>query len=478
MLDLITGLNVFGAVSEPATDCGYTDYTMTLEITKAASGGDADVTVTKAGTATDMSDYEVIGGNVTFTAGDDSDKTFTLRVYNDGFVETDETVILSFTVTPNGSDALVTTETSKDYVVTISDNDTARSVTETLTHFNDDFEDQDISDWTLSDDDGDGLTWGMYSIGTPQSNPVAITSQSWSSTATPQELTPDNWAVSPAIDLTSAVAPITLEWKVQASAASWDLEEYSVYVSTSNATGTLVGSSTSFNEIYDDPADAGTSYTRTLNLDAHAGQTVYIGLRHWNCTNQEWLTIDDINVTSLKTTDVQQTVNAVDQVTLSGNGTIYTSDNSTGNAVADLTNNNAVNYGCVSTNVSRAADFGANAAVMYQVAGVANYVMARTVTVTPTTVQASGNTTVKFYVYADEIQDWSTQTGNAEGTLMVIKDNGSSSEAVAATLGNFGIFRTIEATFATGINGTYYFGKQEAVLGVSENQFNTFSGLP
>lgn len=73
-----------------------------------------------------------------------------------------------------------------------------------------DFEDQDISDWTLYDADGDGNNWGdMFQVtetgGTPVS-PVSLISRSWMGGA----LTPDNWAVTPAIDLTDASGDIEL----------------------------------------------------------------------------------------------------------------------------------------------------------------------------------------------------------------------------------------------------------------------------
>jgi len=462
------GSECFTTVTE-ADGCSFTDYTMTLEVTKAPAGGNADITVTKTGTATDMSDYEIVGGNLTFTVGDSTDKTFTLRVYNDGFVEANETVTLSFTVNANGGDSLVTTETSKDFVVTIVDNDVANSPTVLLTHFSDDFEDMDVSDWTFTDSDLDGNNFGdQFAIGavTPSSS---LISRSWIGSA----LTPDNWAVSSAIDLTGATGTINLDWKVQAAAAAWDLEEYSVYVSTSSAIGTLVGSATTFNEIYDDPANAGSSYARNLDLSAHAGQIVYVAFRHWNCTDQDWLSIDDVVVTSTKTIGVQQAVNGVDQVFLPGSGTVYTSDAVSSDVMVDITNNNAVNYGCVSTNVSRAT----GASVMYQVAGAANYVMAKTVTVAPGSVQAGGNATLKFYFTAAEIAQWVSDTGNLSSELVVIKDNGTSQFAVT-TLGTFGLHNTLEATFTDGINGTYYFGKQEAVLGITENQFNSFSLYP
>jgi hypothetical protein len=459
-------------IQNESTDCNFTDITVNVKIGKAPTQP-ANVTITKTGTATDTFDYEIIGGSLVFPSVGFANQSFTLRVYNDGFVEGDETLTLGMSLNANSGDAVLTTATDKEMVVTIIDNDLSRNDNVVITHFSDDFEDQDISDWTLSEDDGDGKTWGMYAIGgTPQTNPVAITSQSWDSTS--GALNPDNWAVSPAIDLTSAIAPISLEWKVQAAAQSWDLEEYSIYVSTSNATGTLVGSTTTFNEVYDDPADAGTSYTRTLVLDPSlAGQIVYVGLRHWNCTDQEWLSIDDINVTSAIPTDIQLAVNSANQIPLSSAGSIYSSDDATGDVMVDITNNNGVDYSCVSTNVSRAS----GTAQVYQVPGAANFVMDKTFVITPGSVQAGGNATLKFYFTEVEIAAWELSTGNSRGSLVIIKDNGTS-EYVSASIGVFGTHVTLEGSFTSGISGTYYFGRQEAILSVADNQFDLFSVYP
>jgi hypothetical protein len=358
-------------------------------------------------------------------------------------------------------------------VVTINNNDLARNANVVLTHFSDDFEDQDISDWTTTDSDGDTYNWGdIFQVNDGSGNPVSpvsMISRSWQSAP----LTPDNWVVSSAVDLTTATAPITLEWKVQASAASWDLEEYSVYVSTSNSIGTLVNSTTTFNEIYNDPADASTQYTRVLDLSAHAGETVYLAFRHWNCTDQDWLSIDDVNVTSSVPTSVQLAVNAANQIPLSSTGSIYSSDDATGDVMVDITNNNGVDYSCVSTNVSRAS----GTAQVYQVPGAANFVMDKTFVITPGSVQAGGNATLKFYFTEVEIAAWELSTGNSRGSLVIIKDNGTS-EYVSASIGVFGTHVTLEGSFTSGISGTYYFGRQEAILSVADNQFDLFSVYP
>src|SRR5690606_24701646 len=69
------------------------------------------------------------------------------------------------------------------------------------TIWSDDFEDQDISDWTLLDEDGDGFNFIPYDPSIAQNGEVNyMSSQSYDFDA--GALTPDNWAVSPAIDST------------------------------------------------------------------------------------------------------------------------------------------------------------------------------------------------------------------------------------------------------------------------------------
>ncbi|SMC51820.1 T9SS-dependent choice-of-anchor J family protein [Moheibacter sediminis] len=180
--------------------------------------------------------------------------------------------------------------------------------------WSDDFEDEDISDWTIYDEDGDGNTWGdLFYVQDQNQNPVSpisLISRSWQQVA----LTPDNWVVSPAIDLTGASGAITLNWKVQAAAAAWDLENYSVYVATAADLASLEASDVTFTETYDDPANAGTQYDRDLDLSDFAGQIVYVAFRHHDVTDQDWLSIDDVSVeaeTLMAVSDLNKNVSAV-----------------------------------------------------------------------------------------------------------------------------------------------------------------------
>src|SRR5690606_23363288 len=157
--------------------------------------------------------------------------------------------------------------------------------------WSDDFEDQDISDWSLYDEDGDGFEWSAVQLtdefGAPVGTPI-LTSVSWSGIP----LTPDNWAVSPAIDLTGASGDITLTWYVFASDPLYNLENYGVYVGTSNSVADLTAAGELFTE-FDLPD---TLTERTLDLSSFAGETIYVAFRHYDVSDQFRIGIDDVSV--------------------------------------------------------------------------------------------------------------------------------------------------------------------------------------
>ncbi|WP_291122729.1 T9SS-dependent choice-of-anchor J family protein [Empedobacter sp. UBA7620] len=154
----------------------------------------------------------------------------------------------------------------------------------------DNFNDLDISDWTLYDQDGDGNDWDVAQLtsgGAPSGTPI-LTSVSWNGAP----LTPDNWVVSPAVDLTNASGAITLKWSVFASDPEYNLENYGVYVATENSVEALTTAGELFTE-FDLPS---TLTERTLDLSAFAGQTIYIAFRHYDVSDQFRIGIDNVSV--------------------------------------------------------------------------------------------------------------------------------------------------------------------------------------
>jgi hypothetical protein len=172
--------------------------------------------------------------------------------------------------------------------------------------FSDDFSDPNtlLVCWERIDEDGDGFSWftADYDIDgdmVPDGNPM-LGSASWDSND--GALNPDNWLISPQIDLTpyNSGDTIDLTWDARGIDPDFAAENYSVYVATSNSIVDFTASSTTFTETLasNDPDmdGSGNFESRTLDISALAGQTVYIAFRHHAVSDQFVLNIDNIAV--------------------------------------------------------------------------------------------------------------------------------------------------------------------------------------
>lgn len=159
----------------------------------------------------------------------------------------------------------------------------------------------DFAGWNFVDLDADGHNWSaMEWAGSGswyEAAGGAMNSYSYDN-ATASPLTPDNLAVSPVIDLTGSVG-VTLTWSAgtgETTASGWHEEHYAVYVVTDFAP-LLLGT-------YPTPvfettlADGETLYNESVDITAQAAgsATVYVVFRHFNCTDEFTLMVDDVNV--------------------------------------------------------------------------------------------------------------------------------------------------------------------------------------
>ncbi len=161
------------------------------------------------------------------------------------------------------------------------------------TYFSDNFDDETISDWTIYDQDGDGYEWETVNLGTGYT--PAIASYSYDN-ATGTALTPDNYIVSPAINLSTATSAI-LKFKVKAQDPDWADETYAVYAATTNSVSAFLANGPLLTENAGDNGVGGVFYSKTVDLSSFAGQSqVYIAFRHYNSTDMFSIHIDDVSV--------------------------------------------------------------------------------------------------------------------------------------------------------------------------------------
>ena len=179
------------------------------------------------------------------------------------------------------------------------------------------FDDSSMGEWTTIDADGDGYDWMLASAsaGVYHNAGVDLTGQGHNSSAdfvvsgsytnyAGTALTPNNYLVSPQVTLGG-----TISFWAQAQDASYAAEHFGVAVST-----TVNDDTTAFTTIQEwtmtakdsgtkanpsttrsgESLRAGTWYQFTVDLSAYAGQTGYVAIRHFNCTDQFILNVDDI----------------------------------------------------------------------------------------------------------------------------------------------------------------------------------------
>jgi hypothetical protein len=170
------------------------------------------------------------------------------------------------------------------------------------------------SGWTLFSQDSDtgiATNWVRTSDG---SNGL-MASFSWYNNVV---YTPNNYAFSPAIVLTSYTGPIKLSYKHSAPNPAWDLETYTLYVTTSPPT---VAAATTV--LHSQPTMEGINALTeiTFDISSYAGQTIYLCFRHHNVSDQYYLYIDDIKVEKMLQNNILLQSVAVQPYITAGNQT-------------------------------------------------------------------------------------------------------------------------------------------------------------
>ena len=150
--------------------------------------------------------------------------------------------------------------------------------------YSENFDGETLTGISIVDNDGDGNNWGWYgSIGVDGTD--ALASQSWNSTD--GALTPDNWAIFPAVTLPTSGSCFASVYAKNYNAnysetmGIWVAPENDDYIYRLGDDFTLT---------------SGSFVNCEADLSAYAGQTVQVVIRHYNCTDGTYLVIDDFSI--------------------------------------------------------------------------------------------------------------------------------------------------------------------------------------
>ncbi|MDC0007024.1 S8 family serine peptidase, partial [Winogradskyella sp.] len=439
-----------------STNCNATLVTFPLNIAQAPSANaTVNFTVNSSSTATNGLDFEIMTPSIVFPSGVTNSINLELNIYNDGFIEGDETIIIDFNVVTDAEGDASADLNANTLTLTLTDDDIVPLSSTSTLILNEDFETPPI-DWLLADRDGDGYNWGFFTPNSDHLSTNQMISRSWDSGV--GALSPDNYIITSEIVIPNDLTTLHLSFQVSPATLtnSWYEEYYTIYWATDVSTYTAINASP---QIKPGGIILQGVVTENIDMSAYIGETGRLVFRHHNCVDQEYIAIDNLLLEGITLKSAQTAVNeglSSHTQILSTSGTIYTSDTITGNFMLDITNNNqADDYGCIDVSVTRSG----TGAQSYNGSSNPDFVMDKTFAIlTDNTIGGAGSTSMTFYFTEAEIAGWESATSNTRANLVVGREiDGVITEVSLATIGSFATNVTLSADFSD-VKGTYVFG--------------------
>ena len=150
------------------------------------------------------------------------------------------------------------------------------------------------SGWISVDADGDGSTWGLIDIGYDDDISMASPSFDYANDAA---LTPDNWLISPVIELPQGAAAerIILSYMALGYDSERHSERYRLYIKEEVEGADPTDVSQFVNYIWQETLSKGRDFElRSHNLSSYAGTNIRLAFRHYGSTNQSMILLDNI----------------------------------------------------------------------------------------------------------------------------------------------------------------------------------------
>ena len=445
----------------------------------------ADVTVSvTGGTATQAVDYDIFNTSFTFS-GSTLSGTIEIRVYNDNYIEGNETISLNYALNANGGNA-GNGVINQTVTVTINDDDLPpSSMTSSSVIFTEDFE-SGFGGFTTSNASGDtpwqigdaaAATSGAYVVPTSNATQFAwINDDACDCDQNDVDLT------FPSVDLTGYTgASISFDAYYGGQTYQGNTEVAELRASVNGGAFALIS------EI----DISGGWNTNTFDVTPYVGNNNVVFAINYSDAGG-WLygcTIDNILIEGINPLAIQTAINTGTQTdaNLGPNATVHFYDAATENIMLTITNTSSFDYGCVSVEVDR--DGSSPTTVAFASSNAADYIHSKSYKVTPTNANPSGTFDITVYYEEAEVAAWEAATSNSRTNLEIIKVAGNNAigdvspanygtftiENVPATMANYNSDLTFTASFSTGFSG---FGLGEYATDVPQTPVTNFTNGP
>jgi len=443
-----TGSTVNEVEANIANSClNYVEKIITVKIDKAPAEA-VTVTLNTTGTAVkgETADFSFSPASFTLSAGNLSQNVI-VRIYNDAYVEENESVNFTYTLDPGAGDAFAGTS-AQQYSLIIADNDVVPAKNTTLLVYSADFN-NDLAGWTAINGGNTEETWHFrhryYGSSLNDSPFIFADSRNPGSS----QVFLSEIIESPVIN-TAGMKGLRLTFEQYFRTYSAGINEFGVVqifngsvwlnaVIQSQATGTLGnwGNPNIVTVVIPDVVANANMKIRFI----YQGQFDY------------WWAIDNVRLTRTPSNQIQTAVAAGNQQYLGPNSTAYFYG-PTGDLMAKIWNKTTFDYGCTTVEVDRA---GQDATPW-----LSNYnITQKTFKVTPTNNSASGEYEITLYYTATELTNFKnsiTSMGKSAGSIGAGNVPSSSFAETRMTAAYDNDF-AFSATFNSGFSG---FGMSDA----------------
>ncbi len=467
-----------GTVINEETNCSFQDVVLDLSIS-AAPSADALLSFSHSGTATLGADFDILTGSVLFAAGSTNNQQITVRIYNDGVVEPNETLLVTFNVATVG-DAVAAVGDLLDHDISINDDDFAPAAGSMVILFSEDFEGGNLGNFTTQGFGGsDRFLYG---------NRATLSSANWivdaSNISNFAYSNDDNCNCNKNNDrLTSAVFSLAGTFTtanlrfdhayadINGTVGGAQIDEVGeVQINIGGGWVTLLSltnnSIAGANDFYTTPWQNGIN----VDLSPYIGQT-NVRLRFRYRDGGSWaygMAVDNIAVTGGSTTNIQTIDNtaAPESIPVGGLETVHYYDLNSGDVMGTIENLSTWDYQCTRVEVDRDALAVNGPTAAFWDNNPANALAAKTFFVSPNNNTATGTYTITLYYTEAEIAAWEAATGKSRNVLKIIKVsntpvglvdatnyNNYTIEQQPATLGVFAGGLTLSASFNSGFSG-------------------------
>jgi PKD repeat protein len=151
-------------------------------------------------------------------------------------------------------------------------------------------------DWQAIDNDGDGFNWYASFRISEGDSIFSVRSQSYAGSA--GALTPDNWLVTPEINLTDydEEASVTFRFTVGVTANTliYRKEHYGVFIAVGNDN---IDSFTLLSEeTFTEDTPRMVPLEREVDISEFAGNIVFLAIRHYNVTDMDRIFVEDVEL--------------------------------------------------------------------------------------------------------------------------------------------------------------------------------------